>query len=325
MWLVFAAAVVVAFSAGLWFISLRVVDPVGKAEELEVRHSAPVPVPTPYIIPCGKLVWIHPPKTSSTMCMTIQHTCCAVEFERMADRALAEVQRGPTNRLRDSKLVDTGWGCTSLLLNSTSCKAPGGHGHSPLLPTQNESMVVLMLREPRSRVVSAYLDGLHAEGLPEAENRAAVWRNSSLSTAERVRAYANHPAMKGCQTKMMLGLQCCSSETVTQDMQAAAEQRLSRALFVGIFERYAESVALLHATMKRNTTTHALELTPGRSFLDELPADASKRTKGEIEIHLTRTREREEALEALADYFDPADEALYAEAVRLFQSKVASL
>jgi hypothetical protein len=77
--------------------------------------------------------------------------------------------------------------------------------------------------------------------------------------------------------------------------------------------------------MRRNTTTHALELTPGRSFLDELPADASKRTKGEIEINLMRTRVREEALEALADYFDPADEALYAEAVRLFQSKVASL
>lgn len=324
MWIVFAAVAVVAFSAGLWFTSLRVVVPVGKGEQEPRRVPTPV-TPTLFSIPCNKLVWIHPPKTSSTMCMTIQHTCCPVEFERIADRALVEVQQGPTKRLRDSKLVETGWGCTNLRLNSSSCHAPGGHGHSPLLPTQNETLIVLMLREPRARVVSGYLDGLHAEGQPDEENRAAVWRNTSLSTAERVRAYASHPSMKGCQTKMLLGLQCCSSQIVTPAMQATAERRIAHALFIGVFERYAESIALFHATMRRNTAPHALELIQGRSFLDELPADASTRTKGENEINATRTQERSEAFQALADYSDPVDEELYATATRLFQSKVASL
>ena len=269
---------------------------------------------------CKDLYWLHAPKTSSTLCMTIQHACCGAQFETLADEALEDVKNGPYKRLKDSPLVNTGWGCTRLVLNGT-CSSPMGHGHDPLPTYVDGARVAVFFREPRSRVLSAFLDGKHTEGISAEEFNLAQWRNNSLSVGDQMKAFAAHPSLKGCQTKMLLGIPCSSSTRLTSASTNEALRRLNGLFYVGLFERYGESVKRFHQAMRRNTSLHALELVPGRSWLDDLPYDSATWTEGQKEVNTTRIEARAAAQSALADYSDPWDDALYAAVVRLFDAR----
>ena len=285
----------------------------------------PVKFPAPT---CKELLWVHPPKTSSSFCLTIQHVCCKAEFEAMADLVLKEVLATPSKVLSASKHVFLGWGCLRLelakgnssLVARSTCFSPMSHGHRPMLPESagkptplDLSRVAMMLRDPRQRILSAFFDGMHAEGMSDSKQNAAPWRNASLPITSKILAYSQHPDIIGCQVKMLNGLECAAPVEVNQSLLDTAKKRLRKLFFVGIFEEYSTSLERFHRDMGHGTKPHAIEMVPSRSFRSRLPLNPSRWSESDFELNSTYS----ELSKVLVDYVDPWDSVLYREAVAL--------
>ena len=302
---------------------------VGSYQTSEADDVPTIKLPAPS---CKELLWVHPPKTSSTFCLTIQHVCCKVEFEAIADKVMKEVEATASKVLSAStKHVFLGWGCLRLelekgnssLVPRSSCFSPMSQGHRPLLPTPSHgaetptpldlSRVAMMLRDPKQRILSAFMDGKHAEGMPDSKQNAAPWRNASLSIFAKILAYSQHPDIIGCQVKMLNGLDCAAPVEVNQSLLDTAKKRLRKLFFVGIFDDYSTSLERFHRDMGHGTKPHAIELIPSRSFRSRLPLDPSQWSDGDVELNSTYS----ELSKVLENYIDPWDSVLYNEAVAL--------
>lgn len=100
---------------------------------------------------------------------------------------------------------------------------------------------VVMVRDPRTRLRSAYEYGMHAHGqLPKDRRRMAA----EVKTAQD---FARFPGIAGCQVKMLLGHFCAEDIEVTEHMTSEAIRVLQMAAFVGITDEWDASVCLFHA------------------------------------------------------------------------------
>ena len=100
-----------------------------------------------------------------------------------------------------------------------------------------------MFRRPAQRLISAFLHGKHAvgSGLWQRGQRDAQYDALNLS------AWARHPGIAGCMTKMLTGHQCADGVAVTAQLVRDALRTLrGRFRFVGIVERWELSVCLYH-------------------------------------------------------------------------------
>jgi hypothetical protein len=177
---------------------------------------------------------------------------------------------------------------------------------------------VAMIRNPKLRLISAFLDSMHREGLPKEENeklldaiskhpvnRTNTGENNLFLTAAD---YMNHKNMIGCYTKMLNGYDCYSS-FLTRDSPfnktalSVAINRLRNFYFVGIFEEYEESIRLFH-TMAKVQNVHWSELRKQRS------SHASDNIKQRL-INITI-------------FEDPYDDILYEVAKEMFNASKAS-
>ena len=197
--------------------------------------------------------WLHPPKTSSTFCLTLQHACNETQF--FLDVSLF------SGRFR------TAFGCWVMEPHGTML---GSRYHHPLsIPKDLDELhrFVTMLRHPDDRLISAFLDGMHMEGVPVEERQAVQEKmvngargnrqNSEDACVQNFNIYANYPANHACYTKMLNGFKCHANIEVTQEMVTTAKKHLDRFLFVGIFEHYMNSTALfLEAVSQTNPTVH---------------------------------------------------------------------
>jgi hypothetical protein len=122
--------------------------------------------------------WLHAPKTASSFCMTIQHVFDKDEFETR-------------EALNDS--ATTHQGCISL----------GNYyvmrqWHQPWTDAKDNLYYVGNFRDPRSRIISAFFDSMHHEGVPEKK-----FQGSNISKAvnitQRFKLYINAFDMRGCQ------------------------------------------------------------------------------------------------------------------------------
>ena len=177
---------------------------------------------------------------------------------------------------------------------------------------------VIVVREPKSRIISSFLDWpVHHEGMLaktwEALSRAIakasvpglahakhprsgkrkLWGNS----VETAAVYTSHPAMRGCVTKTLLGYACYSTHALTDAQVAQAVKRLRSFRFVGIMEDWNEMIIDYMHFSSHGISPDSAVMTKHRATGDhQLAATISK---------------------GLSSYRDPFDDRIYAEAKKI--------
>ena len=146
-------------------------------------------------------------------------------------------------------------------------------GQSTFLCTRRTTWRMVVIREPKGRVISALLDGVHIEGIRDITHALElrktileVDRNSSLTKElkliRKAEMYVYHRDLYGHQVKMLLGLPHLDlsvyNETLLHEVVDKAVDRLRRFFFVGVFEEYARSLHLFHALANVGKHTHSV-------------------------------------------------------------------
>lgn len=130
------------------------------------------------------IAWMHAPKTGSAFCMTMQHVFDRRRYEAL----LAAKARG------DVSIVSvTSRGCISL-------KHPFPVPHQWHEPwTAFIPKWVGFIREPKSRLLSAFFDFGHHEGLPRGDFNLAMEAAKRGNITARFAQYVHVFDMRGCQ------------------------------------------------------------------------------------------------------------------------------
>jgi hypothetical protein len=267
----------------------------------------------------------------------MQHVCCKENFEEVIstitkDQILVNAKLQPEERLFT---IETMWGCASLRNQKTKqmtndyCPLKSTY-HRPI-PNKfdfNEGKPIIILRDPKSRIISSFLDNHHREGMTNSyfeelktkmtaglepvteDEETEDYGNMGMSkkAVKRMvlsaKVYSNDSAFLGCQGKMILGYQCSDSSFIlprsplNQSFISEVKQRLSKFYFIGFFEEYEKSIRLFHAM--NNVST--------------LPSDVEL-----VKTRTTNNRRAKVLSKALSNYYDdPYDSEIYQEGQRLF-------
>ena len=190
--------------------------------------------------------WLHPPKTGSTFCLSIQHACNETDF---------------TDKVHQHTELRTYKGCARLFPNELSTYH-GTRWHLPLFKRDfsNLQSFVTVLRNPRSRTISSFCDHMHMDGMKKTEGlrvKAKIQEISDSQSATMCKD-ASHPNTRGCYTKMLTGHGCFENVTLTSVLLKQAIKNLSLFSFVGILEDYEKSVDLFLTLNKVNVSAPAL-------------------------------------------------------------------
>lgn len=204
-------------------------------------------------------IWLHSPKTASTFCLTIQHACNASEFHKHVNSSTNIVVRK---------------GCAMTYPVGT---AYGNRWHNPVNNYGLLHRHVGIFREPKHRILSSFLDSIHFEGLPrKLSNKLKNSFQAATTPQECVinfNIYLSLPCNYGCYTKMLNGLGCHADVELTEAMLKHALFVVNQFFFVGVFEKYEESIRLFleMSDISRN---------PGKSMndLNIIPHDIELRS-----------------------------------------------
>lgn len=220
-------------------------------------------------IDCSVTNWMHTAKTSSTFCMTLQHVCCPAEFQNLTSgvtmKMLQKDMATPQSRSKSPFSFESHY-CFQFRRKGYDpivCNFAGRPEHLPLSPVLNlhEKMGIMIVREPKSRLISAFLDGVHIESFPNRTDGHEMRRvfhemdmNKSMNHNERLllqaQQYADHYSQVGHQVKMLVnGLTLnlsVKNETIMHELVKRAVLRMREFYFVGIFDQYARSLRLFH-------------------------------------------------------------------------------
>jgi hypothetical protein len=331
---------------GMYLLSLLVVF-----AHLSIGHAIITDSLDNSSLNCRNQYWIHAPKTSSSFCLALQHACCKEQFEPL----IADLTE---DRILENELLPSDqkyfklepkWGCMRITRKKSSfhCSIHNHlYHHKPYNPNtklnirqqqqQSKStdpspmQFLIMLRQPKSRIFSAFSDGYHHEGMSidEFENLKFKMFNHSTSTSFSdivalnssskylkeflfaAKVYFEEPAIRGCQTKMILGYECAdttftlSYPEVNQTAIDEAKKKLSQFFFIGVLEEYSKSISLFHRVSNHNTK--------------ETP----------IELVVTRNGDHRKATllgKYFSNYHDPYDQVIYDYGKELFQQRYNSL
>ena len=231
-------------------------------------------------IDCTKTHWMHTAKTASTFCLALQHVCCPTEFEHLTEGIYTQSLTYAYGSLRNRTLSQFRYDpqyCFKFIRDGypkLECKFAGRPEHIPLYPQDDleQLMGMVVIREPKGRIISAFLDGVHLEGM---ENRTRGYelrrimteidRDTSLTKEvklmKKAEMYVYHRDLYGHQVKMLLGLPHLDlsvyNETLLHEVVDKAVDRLRRFFFVGVFEEYVRSLHLFHALANVGKHTHS--------------------------------------------------------------------
>ena len=182
---------------------------------------------------------------------------------------------------------------------------------APRRQPRDASGLVTIFRRPSQRLISAYLDNYHAWGLKPSLRRTLKQR------APTIAAFARFPGVAGCMAKMLAGHQCAADVSLNDGRivrQALAVLRSPRLIFIGLAEQWEASICLMHRMLPGHSRPLLAEFrqlghsTNSHRAISWLPPS---RVDGEY---------NESVLEG---FMDEADEAVYAEAERIFRRNLA--
>jgi len=254
---------------------------------------------------------LHIPKTASTFSLSIQSVCQEDWFWN----ALGDNWEKTASNMYPHK------GCYMLpvegfnLTCHWTCRFD--HHHKPLPKLWPSSMWVTVLREPKARLVSSFLDAHFLELSLESREKVGFHDRKEMHhfyslikenpdiAIDLFRNYSSLPEVQGCMVKMLTGWPCNSPLDLDAKLLARAVTKLNQLRFFGIFEQYNETLNMFHRQMRPNSSRppHPIELKHFRSSdTYGLPSDLKERLLA-------------------VPHTDVWDEALYQEAVLLFNAR----
>jgi hypothetical protein len=223
---------------------------------------------------CSLTHWMHIPKTSSMFCLAIQHACCPLEYDALTkgvtlrkldhwfDVKGAKVGSPFVYNISDDKIAC--YEFHRVNHESLHCNFAGPTKHAPISMDENldVSMGLGIIREPKSRIISAFLNGVHCQGfkyrkdcLKMQESFTKLAKDKDVSRLHNLlkmaQKYVDYPNIGGQGVKMLLGdFQIrldMHNETAIHSVVAQAIKRLRQFFFVGVFDEYVRSLKLFHA------------------------------------------------------------------------------
>jgi hypothetical protein len=201
---------------------------------------------------CCSLKWVHAPKTASTFCLTLQHLCLQEQFNNIT----ALYDKNGTK----SVVIGTRVGCVYVTVKNYPVKTCWFQAHAPIhKKTTNFSDYVGIFREPNSRLISAFFDSKHHEGMSQSAFNAGMNHTKHTNMSETFRHYIRMRGMHGCQVKMLAGYQCSADINITQQIMNRALLVVRSMKFVCLTSRYADCVVAFHYIMGNHTYPHPIE------------------------------------------------------------------
>lgn len=265
--------------------------------------------------------WLHIPKCGMTMALSVLNYACG--HLRPPWHIVYMALEGGQSDVRMAHSLDArhslrGHRCDGRLLLPLA-------GHYPVLPYDKQ--IVVMFRRPAQRLISAFRDNYHAWGLGGAQ------RNAMKRAHPSPASWAHYPGIAGCMTKVLAGYNCGDPHAPPQRKllpHALEVLRSRRVAFVGLVEHWTASVCLFHRMLSggdtrpwlaefrqlghsRNSLRDARRSGAGSAFSVSGGAGAAAAA--------SRTPPRVSGYNEsiLGGFVDHEDEAVYAEAVRIFR------
>ena len=219
--------------------------------------------------PLPRVKWLHVPKCGTSFANTLFHTACPSVPKNAAlvsvvdcikttagHEKLKEYERGSSRAkkriIEDLKGAPHNVRCTdpagrfakehkiSTCGNGFSSKVGA---HLPRLE-RHKGSVVVMLREPNERLVSAFMHNEGPFSPGRSDGKGSSMRGSVKGSIDK---FVRWPGVTGCLTKMLTGQTCGSSQALTISDVNDAVEAVNQELFVGITEAWDASVDLFHA------------------------------------------------------------------------------
>lgn len=239
------------------------------------------------------------------------------------------------------------WGCSSLReiyemafkrnsmlyaalsdrLGSFDCETSyvtGGFGIGYHVPYNLQKIpngtVITLFRRPADRIISMFLHGkgihqiMFPIGFPERIKRKFALRRNITASQYPIYTYASLPGISGCQTKMLLGIDCgVDMRLTTKHMDEALRRLHYDTAFFGLTEESEASASLFKAMFTPNVVSGE----HNARNLSSLP-DTFKMLPRKNEVHTEELNAKLRAMLEESKWKDEYDELLYAEARRIF-------
>ena len=297
------------------------------------------------------IYWMHVPKTSSTFSLTIQCLCNENYFWNTVNKlnlkdedfsiykGCIHIKKLDTKN-SSSEINKCNWNCYNLIHHRPLPQPSINKNHKPNknFPPATTNKFITILREPKSRIISSFLDR-HFQQLPisvlkkhlmaDPKGRKSFYDrlyNNMTYTMNFFEEYAKLPHVKACQTKMLAGIDCYSSRMIDEKIYKIAVRNLHTLKFVGIFEKYNETLIQFHQFMSSSSNSgssnssssrrrppHPLEY---KKFRQSRGVGTEKEKNYWLQLNeklMSRSNEN--------DLLDVWDEKIYQEALKLFEEK----
>ncbi|EGD80597.1 hypothetical protein PTSG_01186 [Salpingoeca rosetta] len=283
----------------------------GRCSRVQCFNPATIEQPKPIT---QRFRWLHFPKTGTSFALVLyDYVCSGLTPEMLPTPARHENQGFALPQFEEELKRREDVSCDLRLFRRPRV----GHRSLPQGDmSRTTSVYVAMFRDPRERLRSAYMNGLHAVGVR------AQRRLDMLRTVKTPRDFVNFPGVKHCQVKMMAGYKCGEDVEVTHMHVKLALHRLrTHFVFVGITDSWTESVCLFHRMFGGRLVEHAFhnvrETTGNLGNRQRRRAnDTMTPNGGEEDDDDSEDAAEEEPMFTIAD--DPLDWLLYTEARRIF-------
>ena len=251
--------------------------------------------------------WLHIPKCGTSFANAVYRYGCGTGVFDSVNTTLASF-----NGAFEARLVKE-------IRPEATCYAPAGkmypHGaamHLPVGPLDEKlhtlppgRSLVGLFRQPTQRLISAYYHNMHAHGMDKDHRAKLVARCGRLPEREGLECFARFPGVAGCATKMLLGHACGAVVPLSAANISEAVRRVRDWFaFAGVTDCFDASVCAFHTTMTGGA------IAPADSELEHVRAGATRPASGVYDEGL------------LGGFVDEADEAVYAQALRMLEEYV---
>jgi hypothetical protein len=201
-------------------------------EQLEAPPSNRLPPPRPRAPQTGvllsrRLLWVHIPKTGSTFCLSLSHAQCPKQFERVLNASTSVHLHQGCARLQFWDDVDDACAVASVKDHgSLPLPLPPVYTTGPYRFTEAAApLLVTVLREPLSRLISAFADGRHLVGLV---SRVAPIYTQTSELKERIHFSSHRRSLRSSSFTLrssLFALRSLYCPTDQQELVAQADLR----------------------------------------------------------------------------------------------------
>lgn len=197
------------------------------------------------------LRWLHFPKAGTSFIATIWNYACGQD--KLLDLDVDPASSSGCMQCYDFALMDRyplSSYCQKGVLEETS-SATFLTQHQPLVLANVEAKgedYVGFFRQPSQRLISGYYNALHASGFDSVTNSMLHEKCGSQGAG----CYASFPGIAGCTARMLTGLDCADGNADPDSFDGGAShledalKNIDRMAFVGLTERWDDSICLFH-------------------------------------------------------------------------------